>query len=186
MLFQIEYQKKIYIQSINIYETNKGGSAWRISFKGLNGNWLSVWEVDRATLSTVMTSSRIFSPTIQVMIKKYSVFSIFGSICFIIFVLRLIDWLLVFIATFKRKFCAISWRSVFMDGGSLSERKTTNPFKIVYNWISTVHAVERHKNVEVYLFFGHNFGPSCVQLFLFSTDVNMYDNILQLFFFQNK
>lgn len=67
-LFQIEYPKKIYIQSINIYETYKGGSAWRISFKSPNGSWLTVWEVDRATLSTV-PSSRIFSPPIQVNIK---------------------------------------------------------------------------------------------------------------------
>ncbi|XP_071124091.1 F-box/LRR-repeat protein 4-like [Mytilus edulis] len=60
----IKYPKKIYIQSINIYETYKGGSAWRISFKSPNGSWLTVWEVDRATLSTV-PSSRIFSPPIQ-------------------------------------------------------------------------------------------------------------------------
>ncbi|XP_071126743.1 F-box/LRR-repeat protein 4-like isoform X1 [Mytilus edulis] len=60
----IEYSKKTYIQSINIYETYNGGSVWRISFKAPNGTWHTVWEVNRATLSTV-TSSRIFSPPIQ-------------------------------------------------------------------------------------------------------------------------
>ncbi|VDI42315.1 speckle-type POZ protein, partial [Mytilus galloprovincialis] len=60
----IEYSKKTYIQSINIYETYNGGSVWRISFKAPNGTWHTVLEVNRATLSTV-TSSRIFSPPIQ-------------------------------------------------------------------------------------------------------------------------
>ncbi|XP_052075859.1 uncharacterized protein LOC127713945 [Mytilus californianus] len=60
----IQYSKKIYIQSINIYETYNGGSIWRISFKAPNGSWQTVWEVDGSTLPTVR-SSRIFSPPIQ-------------------------------------------------------------------------------------------------------------------------
>lgn len=62
-LFKIEYEEKIYIDKIDIYETYHAGMVKCIKAKHPNGSWVKVWNTPKVSC---ITHSRIFSPDFEV------------------------------------------------------------------------------------------------------------------------
>jgi hypothetical protein len=63
VLVQVEFEEKVYVDKIDIYETLNAGAVVKVSALNGDGQWVPLWQVDRPTL---IQSSRIFSPTIEV------------------------------------------------------------------------------------------------------------------------
>lgn len=59
---EVEFEDKVYIEKIEIYETLNAGAVKRIKAKHPNGTWVIVWETPQVCL---IQNSRIFSPDFQ-------------------------------------------------------------------------------------------------------------------------
>ncbi|XP_071129105.1 TD and POZ domain-containing protein 1-like [Mytilus edulis] len=59
---EIEYEEKIYIDKIDIYETYHAGMVKCIKAKHPNGSWVKVWNTPKVSC---ITHSRIFSPEFE-------------------------------------------------------------------------------------------------------------------------
>ncbi|KAK3104851.1 hypothetical protein FSP39_011679, partial [Pinctada imbricata] len=59
---QVKFAKRLYIEEINIYETFNAGGVKEIKSLNSSGQWDTLWETSKAEQ---ITSSRIFSPTLQ-------------------------------------------------------------------------------------------------------------------------
>lgn len=59
---EVEFEEKIFIEKVDIYETYHAGSVKRIKAKRPNGGWFVVWETPKVC---VIKSSRIFSPPFE-------------------------------------------------------------------------------------------------------------------------
>lgn len=63
LIFQVKFQKKVFLREINIYETYHAGGVKNISAKDMQGNWVMVYKTHR--LQNI-EKSRIFSPSFNV------------------------------------------------------------------------------------------------------------------------
>lgn len=63
LIFQVKFQKKVFLREINIYETYHAGGVKKISAKDMQGNWVMVYKTHR--LQNI-EKSRIFSPSFNV------------------------------------------------------------------------------------------------------------------------
>ena len=62
-MLQLAFEEKLYIETINIYETYHAGGLLKIQAKRPDGNWLEIWKTPQLQN---MSQSRIFSPKITV------------------------------------------------------------------------------------------------------------------------